>query len=183
MTEDRRLKTTIIAVVGSKKSGKTTTIEALTSQLSKRGYKIATVKHISEPHFTIDTEGKDSWRFAQAGAKTIILASSDEIATIEKKASKGFSLDVILKKCEGNDIVFFEGFRELVSEDRDIHKIVVVRSAEEALEAMKSLTPIMAFTGPYSTKDLNLNIPYADSRMDPGKIAGIVENVAKRSIS
>ena len=33
----------VIAVVGSKSSGKTTTIEALTKELTKRGYIIAVV--------------------------------------------------------------------------------------------------------------------------------------------
>ena len=57
-------KPVVIAVVGIKSSGKTTTIEALTKELTKRGYKIAVVKHIPEPDFTIDTVGKDTWRFA-----------------------------------------------------------------------------------------------------------------------
>ncbi|MCJ7559854.1 molybdopterin-guanine dinucleotide biosynthesis protein B, partial [Candidatus Bathyarchaeota archaeon] len=61
-----------IAVVGSKKSGKTTTIENLVRELTKKGYKVAAIKHVSEPDFTIDTAGKDTWKFAKAGAKTII---------------------------------------------------------------------------------------------------------------
>ena len=66
------MKAAIIAVVGSKKSGKTTTIEALTRELVKRGFKVAAVKHVSEPDFTMDTKGKDTWRFAQAGARIVI---------------------------------------------------------------------------------------------------------------
>jgi molybdopterin-guanine dinucleotide biosynthesis protein MobB len=42
------------------------------------------VKHIPEPNFTIDREGKDTWRYAQAGATTVVGVSADEIATIEK---------------------------------------------------------------------------------------------------
>ncbi|MCK4482606.1 molybdopterin-guanine dinucleotide biosynthesis protein MobB, partial [Candidatus Bathyarchaeota archaeon] len=66
------MKTTVIAVVGSKSSGKTTIIEILTKELTKRDYKVAAVKHIPESNFTIDREGKDTWRFAQSGAKTIV---------------------------------------------------------------------------------------------------------------
>ena len=73
-----------IAVVGTKKSGKTTTIENLTRELTKRGYKVATIKHINEPDFTIDTLGKDTWRYAQAGAKTIISVATNETAIIQK---------------------------------------------------------------------------------------------------
>jgi molybdopterin-guanine dinucleotide biosynthesis protein B len=177
------MKILVIAVVGSKSSGKTTTIEVLTKELTKRGYKIAAIKHIPEPNFTIDKEGKDTWRFAKSGAKTIINVASNEIATIEKVNENNFSLKNILKKCAGNNIVFLEGFRKLVSKKRDIQKIVVVKSEEEALEALKYFKPILAFTGPYSTQNLNLKVPYADVLKNPQKLADIVEETVLRSRS
>jgi len=168
-------KPVVIAVVGSKSSGKTTTIEALTKELTKRCYKIALVKHIPEPDFTIDTVGKDTWRFAQSGAKTIISIASNEIATIEKVKAKNFPLKEILQKCEGHDIVFLEGFRKFVAGKKDIHKIVIVRSAKEMSEAAKNFEPILAFTGPCSTFQLNLDIPCVNVLENPEKIADIVE--------
>jgi len=165
----------IIAVVGGKSSGKTTTIEILTKELSKRGYKVAAVKHIPEPGFTIDKIGKDTWRFAKSGAKTVISVASNEITTIEKENAKNFSLNEILQKCKDCDIVFLEGFRKFVARKRDIPKIVTVKSAEEALEAAKYFESILAFTGPYSTDVLNLKIPYVDVLKNPEKIAEIVE--------
>jgi len=169
----------VIAVVGSKSSGKTMTIEILTRELTRRGYKIAAVKHIPEPDFTIDKIGKDTWRFAQSGAKTIISVASNEIATIEKRNTENFSLKEILKRCKGHDIIFVEGFRKLVGKDKSIHKIVVVKSAEEASEAIKNFEPILAFTGPYSTKALYPKIPYLDLLKNPEKIAEIVEKAVK----
>jgi molybdopterin-guanine dinucleotide biosynthesis protein B len=165
----------VIAVVGSKSSGKTTTIEALTRELTKKGYKIAIVKHIPEPDFTIDTKGKDTWRFAQSGAKTIISIASNEIATIEK--AKNFPLKEIMQRCKGHDIVFLEGFRKIVGKKKNIPKIVVVKSAKEVLEAAKNFKPILAFTGPCSTEKLNLEIPYVNVLKNPEKIADIVEKV------
>jgi molybdopterin-guanine dinucleotide biosynthesis protein B len=170
-------KPVVIAVVGSKSSGKTTTIEALTRELTKGGYKIAAVKHVPEPDFTIDTVGKDTWRFAQSGAQTIISVAANEIATIEKVKAKKFPLKEILQKCKGHDIVFLEGFREFVGNKKNIHKIVVVKSAEEALEAVKNFKPILAFTGPFSTENLNLKIPYVNVLKNPEKIADIVEKI------
>jgi molybdopterin-guanine dinucleotide biosynthesis protein B len=167
----------VIAIVGSKSSGKTTTIEILTRELTRRGYKIAAAKHIPEPNFTIDKEGKDTWRFAKSGAKTIISVASEEIATIEKV--KSFSLKKILKKCEGNDIVFLEGFKQLVSKKRGIKKIVIVKSEKEAVEALKSFKPILVFTGPYSTENLKLKIPHIDVSKNPEKIADIVEKTTR----
>jgi molybdopterin-guanine dinucleotide biosynthesis protein MobB len=174
-------KPVVIAVVGGKHSGKTTTIEALTSELTKRGYKIAVIKHIPEPNFTIDTVGKDTWRFAKSGAKTIISVASNEIAMIEKINEKNFSLENILKKCEGNDIVFLEGFRKFISKKQGIQKIVVVKSEEEALEALKYFKPILVFTGPYSTEKLNLKVPCVDVLKNPDKLTDIVEKTVRRN--
>ena len=174
------MKTTVIAVVGSKSSGKTTTIEILTKELTKRGYKVAAVKHIPEPNFTIDKEGKDTWRFAQSGAKTIVSVASDEIAIIKKMQTSDFSLEEILQKCQNNDVIFLEGFRKLVGKNPNMPKIVTVKSAEEALEASKTFKPIIAFTGLYSIETLNLNIPYINVLENREKIADMVEeNVRK----
>jgi len=173
------MKTAAVAVVGSKRSGKTTTLEALIRELAKRGYSIAAVKHISEQDFTIDTKGKDTWRYAQAGASKIISIAANEIATIEK-GSKNLSLEQLLERCKGHDLVFLEGFKKLVSKEKTIPKIVVVKSAEEALEAQKTYDPILSFTGPYSTRNLKLNLPYVDALKDPEKLADLVENTTKK---
>ncbi len=164
-----------IAVVGAKKSGKTTTTENLIRELTKRGYKVAAIKHVSEPDFTIDTPEKDTWRYAQAGAKTIISAAANEVTTIEKIALKEVSLNALLEKCKGNDIIFIEGLKKQVATKKNIPKIVVVKSKEEALNAQETYKPILAFSGPYSTGHLNLKIPYADATKNPQKLANIIE--------
>lgn len=173
-------KPVIIAVVGSKKSGKTTTVEVLTRELTKRGYTVATVKHISEPHFTIDTVDKDTWRFAKSGAKTILSVAANEIATIEKVNTQNFSLKKILQRCKDSNVVFLEGFRKLVSKNKKIHKIAAVKSKEEVAEALKNFKPLLALTGPYSPEDVGVKIPYVDVIKNPEKIANIVEKTALR---
>lgn len=170
----------VFAVVGGRRSGKTTTIEILTKELVNRGYKIAAVKHISEPDFTIDREGKDTWRYAQAGADTIISVAAGEISTIEKVHGKKLRMKDLLKKCKGNDIVFIEGFKKLISKKRSIHKIVVVKSAEEAAEAIRTFCPILVFTGPFSTQGMDVKIPHVDIMTNPAKIADLVEKVVKK---
>ena len=170
----------VIAIVGSKSSGKTTTIEILTRELTKRGYKIAAIKHIPEKNFTIDTEGKDTWRFARSGATKIISVAPNEIATIEKTNQENFSLKEILKKCEKHDIVFIEGFRKLIGKNSEAPKIITVKSAAEAEEALKIFKPILAFTGPYSTENLNLEIPYIDLSKNPKKLADLVEKIVRK---
>ena len=166
----------VIAVVGSKKSGKTTTIEKMIEELTKRGYKVAAIKHISEPNFTIDTARKDTWKFAQSGAKTTISVAANEVATIEKVPLGSLSLEALLKKCRGNDVVFVEGFKKLVSTKKNVSKIVVVKSMKEAINALESFKPILAFSGPYSTEALGVEIPYADALKNPEKLADIIED-------
>jgi molybdopterin-guanine dinucleotide biosynthesis protein B len=165
----------VIAVVGSKKSGKTTTIENLIRELSQRGYKVAAIKHVSEPDHTIDTPGKDTWRYAQAGARTVISAAANEIVTIEKRLLEMVSLDMLLKKCRGNDIVFIEGLKKKVAKRKNITKIVVTKTKDESVNAVEIYEPILAFSGPYSTKNLNYEIPYEDALETPNRLADIIE--------
>ncbi|MBS7632128.1 molybdopterin-guanine dinucleotide biosynthesis protein B [Candidatus Bathyarchaeota archaeon] len=174
------MKATVIAVVGSKKSGKTTVIEALIRELVKKGYATASVKHISESNFTIDRENKDSWRFAQAGASTIITVADKELATIEKKNTKNLSLREILQKCRGNNVVFIEGLKKLVANDKQVWKIVMVKSREEALEALGRYHPILAFAGFYHTIELNSKIPYMNALEKSRELSDLVENLLKK---
>ena len=170
------MKQQVIAVVGTKKSGKTTTIENLIRELTNRGYKVAAIKHVPEPGHTIDTPGKDTWRYAQAGAKTIISVAANEIATIEKTPGENVKLDSLIRKCKGNDIVFIEGLKKMVAKRKGISKIVVAKTMDEAVSALEVYKPILAFSGPYSTESLNFQIPYADAKENIEKLVDIVEN-------
>ena len=111
-----------VAIVGTKKSGKTTTTESLIRDLTKRGYLVATIKHVPEPNFSIDTPRKDTWRHAQAGAKTIVSVAANEIATIEKIPLETVTIDSLIRRCKGNDIVFIEGLKKGIARRRSIPK-------------------------------------------------------------
>jgi molybdopterin-guanine dinucleotide biosynthesis protein B len=165
-----------VAVVGSKKSGKTTTIEEMIRELTKRGYKVAAIKHVSEPDFTIDTTRKDTWKFAQAGARTIISVAANETATIEKTRIENVSFEELLKKCREDDIVFVEGLKKLVATNKKVPKIVVTKSTREAKNALEDFKPILAFSGPYPTEALGFTIPYADALKNPEGLADIIES-------
>jgi molybdopterin-guanine dinucleotide biosynthesis protein B len=166
----------IIAVVGSKKSGKTTAIEILVQGLTKRGYKVATVKHVPEPDFTIDTEGKDTWRHAKAGASTVISVAPNEIATIRKADTTKYSLEQIVKNCEDDaEIIILEGFRELIGQNPTVPKIVAVKTAEEVLDASKRFKPILTFVGPIPAEAAKLKIPYVDALKEQKRLVDLVD--------
>jgi molybdopterin-guanine dinucleotide biosynthesis protein MobB len=166
----------IIAVIGSKKSGKTTTIEALVRGLTKRGYRVATVKHVSEKGFTLDTEGKDTWRHAQAGAKTIVVVAPNELGIIKKVDTTKQGLQEIVKHCENNvDFTILEGFRSLVEKEPNVPKIVAVKAYDEAVETLKRFKPIIAFTGSAAFTAKKLGIPVVDVLEEPENLVEIVE--------
>ncbi|OGQ40569.1 MAG: molybdopterin-guanine dinucleotide biosynthesis protein B, partial [Deltaproteobacteria bacterium RIFCSPLOWO2_01_FULL_42_9] len=72
----------MVSIVGKSGSGKTTLLEKVVAELTKRGYRVGTIKH--DVHgFEIDHEGKDSWRHKMAGAKTVVLSSPDRVAVIK----------------------------------------------------------------------------------------------------
>jgi molybdopterin-guanine dinucleotide biosynthesis protein B len=174
----------IVAVVGSRKSGKTTAIEALVKGLTSKGYRVATVKHISKPDFTIDTKGKDTWRHTKAGAVVTLSIAPNELAFIKKVDTTKYELAEIVKHCEDEaDIIILEGFRDLVAQNPLIPKIVAVKNREEAKETSEYFKPIIALVGAISAKPKELRIPYVDDALrEPEKLVEIVENKVKPMI-
>ena len=108
-------------VAASSGSGKTTLIEKIVRILKARGRRLAVVKHASEG-FEIDTPGKDSWRFGQAGADVVMLAGPDRFALVRKETGER-SLDDYLLLAGDVDIVLFEGFKQSA-----VNKIEVFRA-------------------------------------------------------
>jgi molybdopterin-guanine dinucleotide biosynthesis protein B len=99
-----------VTVIGKSGSGKTTLLEKLIRELSRWGYKLATVKHHSHAGFEIDTQGKDSWRFAQAGAQQVVIAAPDKFATY-RKLEHELSLDEIVAEIHDADLILVEGYK------------------------------------------------------------------------
>jgi molybdopterin-guanine dinucleotide biosynthesis adapter protein len=101
----------IISIVGKSDSGKTTLIEKLVPELTRKGYRVATVKH--DVHgFEVDREGKDSWRHKQAGAHTVIISSPQKIALI-RDVEKDSTLDEIRRRwVQDVDLLLSEGYKK-----------------------------------------------------------------------
>jgi molybdopterin-guanine dinucleotide biosynthesis protein B len=101
----------IVSIVGKSEIGKTTLIEKLLPELTRRGYRIATVKH--DVHgFEVDQEGKDSWRHKKAGAHTVVISSPQKIALI-RDVEKDSTLDEIRGKfIQDVDLILSEGYKK-----------------------------------------------------------------------
>ncbi|MFQ5811691.1 MAG: molybdopterin-guanine dinucleotide biosynthesis protein B [Anaerolineae bacterium] len=99
----------IISVVGKSGVGKTTFLEKLIAELKERGYRVATVKH--DVHgFEIDQPGKDSWRLAQAGSDSVVIASPQKLALI-KYLDGEMTLSEIAAFLTDVDIILTEGYK------------------------------------------------------------------------
>jgi len=61
----------VFSVIGTKESGKTTTIENIIKELKKRRYSVGSVKEIHYEKFAIDKEGTNTYRHRAAGAEVI----------------------------------------------------------------------------------------------------------------
>jgi molybdopterin-guanine dinucleotide biosynthesis protein B len=166
----------VIAVVGSRHSGKTATVEAIVRELTGRGYRVATAKHIHDPDFTLDTEGRDTWRHTKAGACVTIAVAAKELATIRKVNTAELSLNDITKDCEENiDVIVTEGFRGLLAQDLTVPKVVTIKNKNEIDEATQAFKPILAFAGEiHGAEKYKSKIPILNIAKESGKLTEII---------
>lgn len=112
----------VIGVAGFKNAGKTTLVERLVSELTRRGRRVSTVKH-AHHSFDIDHEGRDSFRHRKAGASEVAVVSRHRWAIIhELRDDEPPRLDEILAKLAPCDLVIVEGYK------RDSHDKIEVRN-------------------------------------------------------
>jgi molybdopterin-guanine dinucleotide biosynthesis adapter protein len=101
----------VLGVAGWKNSGKTTLTVRLVEELSRRGYRISTVKHAHHA-FDIDHAGTDSFRHRAAGAGEVAIVSASRWALMhELRGEEEPSLDEVLARMEACDLVLVEGYK------------------------------------------------------------------------
>jgi molybdopterin-guanine dinucleotide biosynthesis protein B len=167
----------IVAVVGGSNSGKTTAIEAIIGGLTKKGYTVASAKRIPESEFTIDTEGKDTWRHAKAGASTVLSVAPNELTTIKKVDTTKYSLEQLIAEIpDETDVIIIEGFKSLVGEDMNIPKIVATKTDQEISEALGRYKNILAFIGHIPDGKVETEIPFIDAVKEKEKLVDLVNS-------
>ncbi len=175
----------VLAVVGTSGSGKSTVVEFLVSNLSKVGLHVGTAKHVHYRGFSIDEEGKDTWRHSRAGARVVISCAPKEIAIIKKKNIGGDELERVLKlvKDEKLDLLIIEGFHSLIAKRTDVLKIVTAKDEEDMKRTLDgTVEPVLAITGPLATKKYFKTpriAPVSDLDVDGEEILKIVKDAIK----
>lgn len=155
----------IVSIVGKSDSGKTTLLERIIGELTRRGYKVASIKHDAHD-FEIDQEGKDSWRHKKAGATTTIISSPHKVAVIST-TDRDIRLSELRKRfILEEDIIFSEGYY------RDQHPKIEVSQKEGTHELLctndKSLIAVV------SKHPMKLPVPWF-SLDDIKKIVDFIE--------
>lgn len=110
----------IIGFAAYSGTGKTTLITQILRELKKEGFRVAVIKHDAH-QFEIDREGKDSWRFSQAGAAVTILSSPAKTAVIEQRER---SFPQLAAMVHDVDLILVEGYKQ-----ENIPRIGICRKA------------------------------------------------------
>ena len=116
--------TPIIGVAGWKKSGKTTLVTRLIEEFTRRGLKVASVKHAHHA-FQIDEADTDSARHRRAGAAQVAVVSAKRWALIsELEGAPEPDLAEVVSMLGPCDLIVVEGYKSA-----PIPKIEARRSA------------------------------------------------------
>ena len=88
-------------------TGKTTLLEKIVLELKSKNLRVCVIKQDAH-RIQIDKEGKDSWRYAQAGADMTIVSGPEKTAVIDHRER---TLQQNLSMVHDVDIVLVEGYK------------------------------------------------------------------------
>jgi len=137
----------VLSIVGCGKCGKTTLVERLVAELTRRGFHVGTLKH--DVHgFSMDHEGKDTWRHRQAGAKAVCIIGPDQIGLVRSINRDAFSAADAIALLGPVDLVITEGFKR-----EGFPKIEIFSSARNEGELLCGRNPeLLAVAGDLPVK-------------------------------
>ncbi|MFM1814473.1 MAG: hypothetical protein RLZ98_1168 [Pseudomonadota bacterium] len=106
----------VFGIVGYKNSGKTTLTVRLVQELTRRGLRVATVKH-AHHSFQIDDAETDSARHRRAGAAQVAIVSSRRWAIVTElrdtpEPTLSQTLSALARHDPPHDLVLVEGYKD-----------------------------------------------------------------------
>ncbi|MBF0401404.1 MAG: molybdopterin-guanine dinucleotide biosynthesis protein B [Magnetococcales bacterium] len=121
-------------------TGKTTLMVKVIQQLHRTGLRVAAIKHGHHPTDP-DLPGKDTYRFRQAGAATVLFASRERWFMIQElgKEHSEPTLEEQVRYLRGHDLILVEGYK-----NEDHPKIVVHRLASGTAPLHEQLSNVIA---------------------------------------
>lgn len=155
----------VFGITGWKNSGKTTLTERLVAELTRRGWRISTVKH-AHHDFDIDRQGADSFRHRAAGASEVAVVSDRRWALMhELRGEAEPPLEQIIARMTPCDLVLVEGYKreahaKIECRRRDAKDTSPLSPNDPSIVAIASDTPIAS--GPIPTFELDAIATIAD---------------------
>jgi molybdopterin-guanine dinucleotide biosynthesis protein MobB len=165
----------VVSIVAKSGTGKTTLLEKLIRELKSRGYKVGAVKHDAHS-FSIDHEGKDSWRLTEAGADTMLITSPEKVAMV-KQTPQGQEpplTETIANFCDDLDILLTEGFKRSSMPKIEVHRR---ERSEKLLCRDEEYDPTLFAVA--SDSPLTLDVPVYDIN----DAAGLCDLIVERFLS
>lgn len=126
----------LIGIAGWKGSGKTTLMIGLVEELTRRGLRVATIKHT---HHDVEIDGGDSARHRRAGAvQAAIVAPTRWGMVSELRGGPEPALEEVAARLQPCDLVLVEGYKSAA-----IPKIEVRREAAASREPLVARDPLV----------------------------------------
>jgi molybdopterin-guanine dinucleotide biosynthesis adapter protein len=174
----------VISFIGYSQSGKTTSIESFIEYFKTQGVKTYVFKKIHRDNFTIDTPGKNTWRYAQAGADVVVSQGNEESAIIFKwqldlgtivKFVRQIALDENRVTPMETPVIILEGFRDV-----GLNLILCAKKIDEIKEQLSPAVKII--TGAITSNDLeferarrDFDIPILNAQQNPQELLEILD--------
>jgi len=112
----------IIGLAGWSGSGKTTLVVRLLPELTRRGYRVSTMKH-AHHEFDVDQPGKDSYRHRAAGATEVLVASANRWALMhEHSGGDEPTAAQLMVHMTSVDLLIVEGFKREGHDKIEVHR-------------------------------------------------------------
>jgi molybdopterin-guanine dinucleotide biosynthesis adapter protein len=159
----------VVPIVGYSGSGKTTVLVKLISELTRRGYRVGTIKHHSHD-FDMDVPGKDTWRHKQSGAVTTLISSPRRIGMVRDVVTE-MRLEELLSLISGVDIILVEGFKQVKRPKIEVFRPEISKNPacgeDENLVALISDSPLDLEVPRFSPQDTMAVADFIVSHFNP----------------
>jgi len=161
----------IFGFVGYSGVGKTTLLVKILALLKNKGVRVGMIKH-AHHHFDIDKPNKDSYRFRQAGASQMLIASKQRWALmVEMENLQEPDLKTLLSNLDTTilDLILVEGFKHEYFPKIEVHR----PSLNQSLIFPQDKSVIAVATDAHLTVETNL--PLLDLN-NPEQIVDFIMN-------
>lgn len=159
----------VLAVVGTKNTGKTTLVSRLVAAFKKTGLRVATCKHDGGHEFEIDVPNTDTWKHRQAGADITLIASRSHMALqlfYEEEPPLDVWLEQLKRLPHPPDLVLVEGWKR-----SSVPKIVMLGT--EKIEQLSNVVAYVRVEEPVSIADRSFGV------YDREDIEGLVQLIQR----